>query len=282
MRVQRLTRLMAVAAMAATAIIVWAPAAGAHPRLLTADPKPSTVAPGPLHKITVRFDEAVQWQYSTIDVEDTEGPFRPGPARPSPPRRAAISPRRPGQAGRCGSPGGSWAIDAHPVIGAYVFGIVTRPARRRRRARQRPSASWPDPRRGPHRLQGLNWAIRGGRSLEIILLYLVLGILLLRVFVLRDESRPHPGPRGGHGRRPANPTAATADADARHRRRRRHAVPVRALRRPARLGGRQRGLATSCSPRSARRGRSRRSCGSASPAPASTGCAPGGPGVSPG
>src|SRR5262245_46160302 len=69
----RFTRLMAVAAMAATAIIVGAPAAGAHPRLLSADPKPSAVAPGPLPQITVNFDEAVEWQYSSIDVETPKG-----------------------------------------------------------------------------------------------------------------------------------------------------------------------------------------------------------------
>src|SRR2546421_12398478 len=72
-RVHRIKRAMAVAAMAATAIVVFAPAAGAHPRLLSADPKPSAVAPGPVDHVTVHFDEAVQWQYSTIGVEDTKG-----------------------------------------------------------------------------------------------------------------------------------------------------------------------------------------------------------------
>ena len=57
--------------------------------------------------------------------------------------------------------------------------------------------------------EGLNWAIRGGRSIEIILLYLVLGLLLLRVFVLKEEPAT-PGARGRPPSPPWNPTGATA------------------------------------------------------------------------
>src|SRR5260221_5502036 len=42
--------------------------------------------------------------------------------------------------------------------------------------------------------EGLNWAIRGGRSVEIILLYVVLGLLMLRVFVLKEEPVLARGP----------------------------------------------------------------------------------------
>ena len=124
MRVHRLNRVMAVAAMAATAIIVTAPAAWAHPRLLSADPKPSTVAPGPVDHITVRFDEAVQWQYSTIGVEDTKGHSLLN-GKPQTANREAVLPLQPGSSGALRV---SWrlvGVDAHPVIGAYVFGIGT-------------------------------------------------------------------------------------------------------------------------------------------------------------
>lgn len=197
MRVHRLTRSMAVAvaAMAATAVIVGAPAAGAHPRLLTAEPNPSEVAQGPLAHITVNFDEAVQWQYSSIDVEDPKGHSVKAGAPQLSGRQAII----PLTAEAKGPLRVNWrlvGIDAHPVIGAYVFGI--RP----------PAGSGDDTADleqtirqlagtlGEGRIgsQGLNWAIRGGRSLEIILLYLVLGILMLRVFVLRDVSNPLRGP----------------------------------------------------------------------------------------
>ena len=115
--------------MAATAIIVGAPAASAHPRLLSADPKPSTVAPGPVDHITVHFDEAVQWQYSTIGVEDTKG-HRFLAGKPQVANREAILPLAPGATGALRV---SWrlvGVDAHPVIGAYVFGMRRRGGRR--------------------------------------------------------------------------------------------------------------------------------------------------------
>ena len=186
---------MAVAATAATAIIVGAPAAGAHPRLLTADPKPSAVAPGPVDHITVNFDEAVQWEYSSIDVEDPKGhSVRAGKPQTSP--RQAIVPLAPGTSGPLRVTWRLVGIDAHPVIGAYVFGVkgaagsVDGTADLDQTIRQL-AGSLGEGRIGS---QGLNWAIRGGRSLEIILLYLVLGILMLRVFVLKDEPAAVRGP----------------------------------------------------------------------------------------
>jgi copper transport protein len=185
---------MAVAAMAATAIIVGAPAASAHPRLLSADPKPSTVAPGPVDHITVHFDEAVQWQYSTIGVEDTKGhSFLSG--KPQVANREAILPLAPGATGALRV---SWrlvGVDAHPVIGAYVFGIgaggAAGGAADLDSVIRRMAGTLGEGRIGS---EGLNWAIRGGRSIEIILLYLVLGLLLLRVFVLKEEPATSRGP----------------------------------------------------------------------------------------
>lgn len=194
MRVHQLHRLMAVAAMAATAIIVNAPAAGAHPRLLTAEPKPSTVAPAPLDRITVRFDEAVQWQYSSIDVEDTKGHSVRGTAASQMTGREAVIPLAPGTSGPLRVTWRLVGIDAHPVIGAYVFGIQTTTgagAEDLDTAIRQLAGTLGEGRIGS---DGLNWAIRGGRSLEIILLYLVLGILMLRVLVLKGEPAPARGP----------------------------------------------------------------------------------------
>src|SRR5439155_1507005 len=168
-----------VAAMAATAIVVFAPAAGAHPRLVSADPKPSTVAPGPLDHVTVHFDEAVQWQYSQIGAEDTKGHSLLA-GKPQVGNREAVLPLAPGASGAVRV---SWrlvGVDAHPVIGAYVFGIsaggAAAGAADLDTAIRRMAGSLGEGRIGSARL---NWAIRGGRSLEIILLYLVLGLLLL-------------------------------------------------------------------------------------------------------
>ena len=191
MRVHRLNRVMAVAAMAATAIIVTAPAAWAHPRLLSADPKPSTVAPGPVDHITVRFDEAVQWQYSTIGVEDTKGHSLLN-GKPQTANREAVLPLQPGSSGALRV---SWrlvGVDAHPVIGAYVFGIgAAGGAADLDTAIRRMAGSLGEGRIGS---QGLNWAIRGGRSLEIILLYVVLGLLMVRLFVLKEAPALPRGP----------------------------------------------------------------------------------------
>ena len=193
MRVPRLNRAMAVAAMAATAIVVTAPAASAHPRLLSAVPKPSTVAAAPVDHVTVHFDEAVQWQYSQIGVEDTKGHSVLN-GKPQVGNRDAVLPLLPGASGALRV---SWklvGVDAHPVTGAYVFGInggAVAGAADLDTAIRRMAGSLGEGRIGS---QGLNWAIRGGRSLEIILLYLVLGILMLRVFVLKDQPPPARGP----------------------------------------------------------------------------------------
>ncbi|HET9769621.1 MAG TPA: copper resistance protein CopC [Acidimicrobiia bacterium] len=194
MRVHRLRRVMAVAALAATAILVSAPAAGAHPRLLTAEPEPSTVAPAPLDRITVRFDEAVQWEHSRVEVEDTDGHSVLGEGKPELRGREAVLTLAPGTSGPLRV---SWrivGIDAHPVIGAYVFGIHDAAALGSgdldSTIRQL-AGTLGEGRVGS---DGLNWAIRGGRSLEIVLLYLVLGILLLRVLVLKHEPAPGRGP----------------------------------------------------------------------------------------
>ena len=144
---------MAVAAMAATAIIVGAPAAGAHPRLLSADPKPSTVAPGPIDHVTVHFDEAVQWQYSQIGVEDTQGHSLLA-GKPQVANREAILPLVPGAGGALRV---SWrlvGVNTHPVIGATSSGSEGPPARRPGPSRHRHPPDGRHPRRGPHRLRG--------------------------------------------------------------------------------------------------------------------------------
>jgi len=190
MRVQPIKRAMAVAAMAAAAIVVFAPAAGAHPRLLSADPKPSTVAAGPIDHITVHFDEAVQWQYSQIGVEDTKG-HSVVAGKPQLGNRDAVIPLVPGAGGALRV---SWrlvGVDAHPVTGAYAFGINVGSAPDLDSAIRRMAGSLGEGRIGS---PGLNWAIRGGRSLEIMLLYVALGILLLRVVVLKDQPAPARGP----------------------------------------------------------------------------------------
>jgi|GEM_PF-6039475 len=194
MRVRRLYRLVAATALAVAAIVVMAPAAEAHPRLISAVPKPSTVAPSPVNQVTVHFDEAVQWQYSTIGIEDTKG-HSVLAGKPQVANREAVLPLQPGTTGALRV---SWrlvGVDAHPVTGAYVFGIGApgvAGATDIDTAIRRMAGSLGEGRVGS---AGLNWAIRGGRSVEIAVLYVVLGLLLLRLLVLNRLPAPaRPGP----------------------------------------------------------------------------------------
>ncbi|MGH9001030.1 MAG: copper resistance CopC/CopD family protein, partial [Acidimicrobiia bacterium] len=165
-------------------VVVWAPAAGAHPRLLSAEPEPSATVTGPLAEVTVRFDERVDWSYSTIKVEDTEGASLLS-GEPRLEDRKAVLPLA---ADAFGAMRVFWQVvgdDAHPVIGAFVLGV------------RDPSGATAGLDADLSQLARLGegeggsgileWAVRGSRSLEIILLYLVLGILLLRTVVLRGR-----------------------------------------------------------------------------------------------
>ncbi|MGH8973312.1 MAG: CopD family protein, partial [Acidimicrobiia bacterium] len=97
----------------------------------------------------------------------------------------------------------SWRVvgdDAHPVIGAFVIGVKgfagaeqALPEGQLGRAIGELGGSVGEGRTGS---AGLAWAIRGGRSLEIVLLYVVLGILLLRTLVLHGRLAPAPGGSG--------------------------------------------------------------------------------------
>src|SRR5207248_702469 len=71
---------------------------------------------------TVHFDEAVQWQYSNIGVEDSKGHSVLN-GKPQVGNRDAILPLLPGASGALRVNWRLVGIDAHPVIGAYVFGV---------------------------------------------------------------------------------------------------------------------------------------------------------------
>lgn len=189
-----LVRLVAAAVIAAATVVVGAPAAGAHPRLLSAEPEPSSTVDGPLPEVVVRFDEQVLWEYSEIDVENVDGDSLLG-GEPQLTERQAVLPLASDAAGAMRV---FWRLvgnDSHPQIGAFVIGVRGPPG----------SAATADLDLALQNLgavgeakvgsDALAWAIRGGRSLEIVVLYGVLGILLLRVLVLRGRlALPAGGP----------------------------------------------------------------------------------------
>ncbi len=206
---------MAAAAAAAT-LVIGVSAAGAHPRLFSGQPEPSTTVPGPLPQIVVTFDEAVQWEYSGVDVEDVDGQsLLSGPPQYQG-RRATL----PLQADAAGAMRVTWRIvgdDAHPVIGAYVLGVEAFPGSTSAlpggqlgRAIGELSGSLGEGRAGS---TGLGWAIGAGRSLEIALLYLVLGILLVRTVVLRGGLKFVPGGPGASAVTATGVPPAVADGE---------------------------------------------------------------------
>jgi copper transport protein len=207
-------RWVAAATIAAATVVVWAPAAQAHPRLLSAEPEPSTTVAGPVKQVVVKFDERVNWEYSEVDVEDPDGRSLLAGERQISGRQVTL----PLSATAAGAMRVSWRVvgdDAHPVIGAFVIGVEGFPGAEQAlpqgqlgRAIGELGGAVGEGRTGS---AGLAWAIRGGRSLEIVLLYVVLGILLLRTLVLRGGLAPAAGGSGVPPER-TGPGASTAAA----------------------------------------------------------------------
>lgn len=190
--------------MVAVALAAGAPPAAAHPRLRDVNPTPQATVPGPLPLVTLRFTESPDWKLSRVDVTDTDGRS----VLEGPPVLAGAEGRFPLQAGATGAMLVSWLVvgdDAHPVQGQFVFAVtgdlVRGPAGSAGQAAL--SSQLLSLSRGAGAFQGragaagLGWLIRGGRSLEILLLYVVLGVLLLRAVVLRPSLARTPAQAGG-------------------------------------------------------------------------------------
>ena len=172
--------------------------ASAHPRLRGVEPTPEATVEAPLHQVTLRFTEALDWKLSRVEVTDADGhPVTDG----SPVDQRGAEGHFPIRAGVSGPMLVSWLVvgeDAHPVQGQFVFavappaGSVASGSLDRQLAALSARAGAFQGRAGS---TGLGWLIRGGRALEILLLYVVLGLLLLRALVLR----PIPAGAGAGG-----------------------------------------------------------------------------------
>lgn len=179
----------AAAFMVVVALAAGARPAAAHPRLRDVDPSPKATVPGPLPQVTLRFTESPDWKLSRVDVTDADGRS----VLVGAPVLNGAEGRFPLRAGASGAMLVSWLVvgdDAHPVQGQFVFAVVP-PA-----GSEGPTALSTQllslSRRagafeGRAGAAGLGWLIRGGRSLEILLLYVVLGVLLVRAVVLRPS-----------------------------------------------------------------------------------------------
>lgn len=191
-------------------LVAGASPASAHPRLVSTDPVPQATVQGPWPKVVVRFNEEMNWPLSHFKVTRADNGESVIDGAPTYNPEAATLPLRPDASGVLLV---SWVVvslDAHPVQGQYTFAVI--PPAPPPPPPGQASAAGPSGPSPPLNLEnqlakaaglaklegragstGLGWLIRGGRSIEIILLDLVLGILLLRALVLRPSVAGGPG-----------------------------------------------------------------------------------------
>jgi putative copper export protein/methionine-rich copper-binding protein CopC len=167
------------------ALVAGAPPVHAHPRLIEARPEPRSVVQGPLPEVVLKFNETMDWGLSQIHVEDAKGRSALA-GKPVFTGTSAVLPLRSEAAGALLV---SWVVvslDAHPVGGQFPIGVRGPPGSESVAlgAGSLAGGAFDEQRVGA---VGLGLLIRAGRSVEIFLLYLVLGVLLLRALVLRGR-----------------------------------------------------------------------------------------------
>jgi copper transport protein len=180
---RRFTRGVVAAAGAMIALVAGAPPAQAHPRLIEARPEPKTIVQGPLPEILLRFNETMDWGLSQIHVEDGKGSSAMA-GKPVFTGTSAVLPLRSDAAGALLV---SWVVvslDAHPVGGQFRIGVRGPSGSESVALGSLAGGGFDEERVGA---LGLGLLIRAGRSVEIFLLYLVLGLLLLRALVMRGR-----------------------------------------------------------------------------------------------
>jgi copper transport protein len=178
--------------------------ADAHARITAVFPAPSSTVPGPLRQVILTYNEPVDRSLFRVTVEGDQGSALTGQSTFQD-DRTVIAPLRPSAAGVLVVTWLAVGLDAHPVQGQYYFAVST-PATR---AALRNDITRVSARLGSFESgaggTGLTSIIEAARSLEIVLLYLVLGIVLMGLIVLRPRLA-----FAGAGGAPQNPRAFRA------------------------------------------------------------------------
>ncbi len=187
----RLGRIAAGAAVALGLLLAAPLRAEAHARLLGVLPAPSSTVPAPLHQILLQFNEPIDQSLfrATVDT-DSGAALSGGPVFQS--DRTVLLRLRPGISGVLTVSWLAIGTDAHPVQGQFVVGVRTASdasalAGNLNSAVQR-SGSFESG-------AGSGWltgAIEAGRSVEIVLLYAALGVLMVGTLALWQRGRPLP------------------------------------------------------------------------------------------
>ena len=188
---RRTARLLAALVVAAGLVLALPLRAEAHARLLGVLPAPSSTVPGPLSQVVLRFNERIDPSIFRLTVVGDDGPATTGPPQ-FPNERTVTSSIRSSASGVLVVTWVAVGLDAHPVQGQFVVGI-SRPGQA---AALRQNLTLAATRVGSFEAgaggSGLTGMIEAGRSVELLLLYAVLGIVLLGV-ILPRPLRAGPG-----------------------------------------------------------------------------------------
>ena len=177
-------RLLAALVVAAGLVLALPLRAEAHARLLGVLPAPSSTVPGPLTQVVLRFNERIDPSLFRLTVEGDDGAATTGQPQ-FPNERTVTAPIRSSASGVLVVTWVAVGLDAHPVQGQFVVGI-SRPGQA---AALRQNLTLAATRVGSFEAgagrSGLTGMIEAGRSVELLLLYAVLGIVLLGVILPR-------------------------------------------------------------------------------------------------
>lgn len=165
----------------------------AHARLLGVLPAPSSTVPGPLSEVVLRFNERIDPTLFRLTVDSDDGSALAG--RPGfQDEKTLIAPIRRTASGVLVVTWLAVGLDAHPVQGQFVVGI----SRVGETAALRQNLTLAATRIGSFEsgagAAGLTGIIEAGRSVELLLLYAVLGIVLLGVILPRAQPVAAAGP----------------------------------------------------------------------------------------
>jgi copper transport protein len=174
-------RLGIAGAFGAVALVVSSGPATAHALLVHAEPAPGSTVQTPVRSVSLDFTEVIDSSVSKFTVRASSG----GSLVSAVPTIHGQTVVIPTNIGRAGTIVVSWVVaggDGHPVQGQYLFTAGA------------PTGKFAGSvfAEGNAGSSSLWWWIKAGRFVEVALLYLVLGILLIRVLVLRDLGPDDP------------------------------------------------------------------------------------------
>ena len=157
----------------------------AHARLTAVLPAPSSTVPGPLQQVVLKYNEPVDRSFFRLTVDGDAGSALVG----SPIFQndtTVVAPLRQGTAGVLVVSWLAVGLDSHPTTGQFFFAVRTPGTTGLQRGITLAASRVGSFESGAGG-SGLTGVIEAGRSVEISLLYLVLGIVLIGVLVLRPR-----------------------------------------------------------------------------------------------